>query len=76
MAVTKKTGWITHDSSHIARSQYDLTGHTLDVEFQNGSVYQYHGMTPEEYKDFLYAPSPGEHFHQHIKNDHQYARVK
>lgn len=32
---------------------------TLEVEFKNGRVYQYHGVTQDEYQNFMNSPSLG-----------------
>ena len=32
---------------------------TLEVEFKNGRVYQYHGVTQTEYQNFMNSPSLG-----------------
>lgn len=32
---------------------------TLEVEFKNGHVYQYHGVTQSEYQNFMNSPSLG-----------------
>lgn len=32
---------------------------TLEVEFKNGKVYQYYGVTSSEYQNFLNSPSLG-----------------
>lgn len=32
---------------------------TLEVEFKNGKVYQYYGVTNTEYNNFLNSPSLG-----------------
>ena len=35
------------------------TNNTLEVEFKNGHVYQYHGVTQAEYQNFMNSPSLG-----------------
>ncbi|MCL2841802.1 MAG: KTSC domain-containing protein [Defluviitaleaceae bacterium] len=32
---------------------------TLEVEFHDGSVYQYHGVSQQEYINFMKSPSLG-----------------
>lgn len=32
---------------------------TLEVEFKNSRVYQYHGVTQAEYQNFMHSPSLG-----------------
>lgn len=44
-------------SSRIASIGW--TNNTMEVEFHNGAVYQYHGVTKSEYESFLNEPSLG-----------------
>ena len=69
-------GWTEHDSSHLKRSKYNTLDRTLDVQFSNGSVYRYHGVTPGAHKAFLDAPSQGGHFHEFIKENHVCTQIK
>ena len=32
---------------------------TMEVQFHNGDIYQYHGVTQSEYQNFLNSPSLG-----------------
>ena len=72
----KTDEWNEHDSSHLERSKYNWMEHTMDVEFQNGSVYRYHGVPPQEYQAFLNAPSQGEHHADHIKSNYVVKKIK
>ena len=76
MSIAKDNDWTEHDSDHIARTKYNPMEHAMDVEFHKGSVYRYHGVHPEDHKDFLDAPSQGEHFHQFIKENHVCTQIK
>jgi hypothetical protein len=54
--------------SKLAKSVlYDKDTAVLEVEFHNGGVYQYCGVTPEEAEALLAAKSVGGHFLKHIK---------
>jgi hypothetical protein len=44
--------------------------HTMDVEFENGSVYRYHGVPPREYEAFRSASSQGDYHAQNIKSNY------
>lgn len=70
-------GWNSHKgSSHIHSSKYDNDARTLDIKFQNGNVYRYHGVPPSAHSAFLSAPSQGEHFSQFIKGTYDYEQIK
>lgn len=56
------------NSSHIFSVAHDPIRQVLEVKFHNGSVYHYHGVSGEDYRDFMAADSQGEHFHKHFKN--------
>ena len=62
-------------SSTVAAIGYDEPAQTLEVEFLNGSVYQYYNVTQEIYANLMQSPSKGQFLHQYIKNAYAYARV-
>jgi hypothetical protein len=68
--------WNEHDSSHVARSRYNAMDRTLDLEFQNGSVYRYHGVDSATNKNFQEARSQGQYLHQHIKGVYHAEQIK
>lgn len=73
----KTDGWEDHDSSsHLARSKYDTTSRSLDIEFQNGTVYRHFGVPPEEHQKFLTAPSQGEYHAENLKQNYHVERIK
>ena len=47
---------------------------TLEVEFKDGAVYQYHGVTKSEYNDFINSPSLGSELSR-LDKRHPYNRV-
>jgi hypothetical protein len=49
-------------------------GNVLEVEFLSGGIYQYEGVSTEEYEEMCKAESCGSHFHKNIKP--KYAGVK
>lgn len=55
-------------SSNIAAVGYDPATQTMEVEFKNGTAYSYTGVSPEQHKAFVEAPSVGSHFHSQIRN--------
>lgn len=62
-------------SSNVARISYDSTTATLEIEFLNGSIYQYYEVSELVWGDFKRADSKGQFIHQHLKGQYRYARV-
>lgn len=62
-------------SSNLASVGYDPTSLTLEVEFQNGSIYQYFGVPAHVFQELLNASSKGSYFYQAIRNVYSYSRV-
>lgn len=54
-------------SSSLASVAYDATSSTLEVEFQNGSVYRYFDVPETTYSELMRAESVGRHFAEHVK---------
>lgn len=59
-------------SSRIASVGWE--NNTLEVQFHNGAVYQYHGVSETEYRNFLNSPSLGSALSQ-LDKVHPYNRV-
>ncbi len=55
-------------SSNIDSIGYDLTSLTLEVEFKNGSMYQYFKVPLKIYKKLMVATSHGKFLNTYIKN--------
>lgn len=49
---------------------------TLEVEFSNGSVYQYFNVPVEHYNYMAHYPHPGTYLAQHVKGRYQYVRIR
>lgn len=62
-------------SSNIAAIGYDATTMTLEVEFKNGSVYQYFDVPEGEYMNLLGADSVGSYLNQNIKTGYRYSKT-
>lgn len=62
-------------SSNVARISYDSSSSTLEVEFLNGSIYQYYDVPQNVWEDFKSASSKGQFIHQHLRGQYRYARV-
>jgi hypothetical protein len=63
-------------SSNLKSVGYDVNTKTLEIEFQNGSVYQYYEVPLNIYENLMKAPSHGKFFHAHIRNVYRYRRIK
>ena len=62
-------------SSNISSIGYDPSMDTLEVEFWNGSIYQYFNVPEHLYEKLMEAPSKGRFLHAYIKNAYPYSRV-
>jgi len=56
-------------SSNISSIGYDKKSQILEVEFSNGSIYQYWPVEEKRYKNLIEAESPGKLFAKNIRND-------
>ena len=63
------------ESSTVASIGYDSDTSTLEVEFQNGSIYQYFDVLEHVFDGFVQAPSKGQYLHQEIRDAYRYARM-
>ncbi len=63
-------------SSDLQSVGYDATTRTLEVEFNNGSVYQYSGVPESTYRGLISASSHGKYFHACIKDAYPYQQVR
>ena len=61
------------DSSALASVGYDRS--VLEVEFVNGSVYQYVGVPLQVYEALMMAQSHGQFFNEHIRDRYHYVRL-
>jgi hypothetical protein len=57
-------------SSNLKSVGYEPKTKTLEVEFQNGGVFRYPGVTAARHAALVAARSPGGYFHQHIRSQH------
>ncbi|MDD2892153.1 MAG: KTSC domain-containing protein [Candidatus Gracilibacteria bacterium] len=62
-------------SSNIASIGYDEESHILEVEFNNGSVYQYSGVPVNEYNNLMGADSHGTYLNQNIKPFYPFSKI-
>lgn len=62
-------------STDLQSVGYDLSTHTLEIEFRGGGVYRYAGVPEHIYQGLMAAGSKGTYFHSHIKERYPYTRV-
>mgnify|MGYP001010778631 FL=1 len=62
-------------SSNIASIGYDEPSQTLEVEFLNGSVYQYYNVPQGLYDQLMQEGSKGRFLNTYIRNAYPYSRV-
>lgn len=63
-------------SSNICSAGYDLHAEIMEVEFQNGSVYQYLSVPANVYDQFLQAPSKGKFLNTRVKGRFRFKQVR
>ncbi len=62
-------------SSNVAAVAYDMITMTLEVEFKNGSVYQFFDVPEAIYLELMKAASVGKYLNQNMKGSYRYAQV-
>jgi hypothetical protein len=64
------------NSSNIRSVGYDDKTRTLEIEFTNGSVYQYSKVPPEIFRRAMSASSIGSYFKDNIEEDYSCKRIR
>jgi hypothetical protein len=62
-------------SSTIAEIGYDEPRRILEIQFRNGTTYQYFDISPQEHQGLMAAGSQGQYLNANIKGKYRYARV-
>lgn len=62
-------------SSNIVSIGYDEDDQILEIEFNDGSVYQYPGVPSSEHDGIMSADSKGRYFHANIKNRYPFVKL-
>lgn len=62
-------------SSNLSSVGYDEQSMTLEVEFKDGSLYQYFDVPAVAHQELLSAGSVGQYFAQNIRNSFRYSRL-
>ena len=64
------------NASNIRSAGYDSAQQLLEIEFTSGSVVQYSGVSPEVYRRFANAPSPGSFYQDQIEENFPSRRIR
>jgi len=62
-------------SSNMASIGYDSTTEILQVEFLNGSIYEYKNVSQSVYDGLMGASSHGSYFNHEIRNSYPYEKI-
>ncbi|WLO85518.1 KTSC domain-containing protein [Pantoea agglomerans] len=62
-------------SSNLASVGYDADTLTLEVEFLNGTVYQYYDVPEGVFEELLNAGSVGSYFSHNVRNNYPTQKV-
>ncbi|TBB56943.1 KTSC domain-containing protein [Rhizobium ruizarguesonis] len=62
-------------STNVLSVGYDEPTETLEVEFSNGSIYQYYNVGSALFQQLMQAPSKGQFLNAYIRNSYPYSRV-
>lgn len=63
-------------SSNLSAVGYDADGSILEIEFKDGSVYQYFSVPESIFTGLIAASSAGKYFHLKIKDVYRYRQVR
>jgi hypothetical protein len=64
------------NASNIRSVGYDAGRQVLEVEFTNGSIIEYSGVSPEVHRRFMSSPSPGSFFQDQIEENFPAKRIR
>lgn len=63
-------------ASNIRSVGFDSRARVLEIEFSNGSIVQYSGVSDEVHRRLINAPSPGSYFQDSIEENYTAKRVR
>lgn len=64
------------NSSRIRSAGYDPKAQLLEIEFSDGKLIQYRGVSPEVHRQFMAAPSPTSFFEDKIDESFPSSRIR
>lgn len=63
-------------SSSLDSVGYDGDERVLEIEFVHGGVYRYEDVSPDVYEGLMSAGSHGRYFHEHVRGQYRYRRIR
>lgn len=66
---------ISVSSSNVAAVGYDEDSSTLQLEFNNGAMYQYFDVPENIFEELRDADSVGGYLAEHVKGSYRYSKV-
>jgi len=64
------------NSSNLRWAEYDDWSGTLTIGFHSDSVYEYYSVPSSKFSGLIHAESHGRYFHQNIKGQYSYRRIR
>ena len=64
------------NSSNIRAVGYDARSRTLEIEFSDGGIYQYSGVSEEVHRKLVNASSAGSYFRDNIEESFSAKRMR
>jgi hypothetical protein len=64
------------NSSRIRSAGYDPKAQVLEIEFSDGKIVSYRGVSPEVHRQFANAPSPVSFYEDKIAENYPETRVR
>ena len=64
------------NANNIRSAGYDARSRVLEIEFSNGGICQYSGVSDEVYRRLMNAPSPGSYFKDEIEESFTAKRLR
>lgn len=62
------------ESTKLRSVGYDEDKYCMEIEFQDGRVYQYLGIPRDEYRGLMEASSPHQYFERNVKGVYPHTR--
>jgi hypothetical protein len=67
---------VTVESTTLGSAGHDDQAAVLELQFRNGTVYQYSLVPQQVYRDLLQAESKGRFFNHNIRGKFPYQRIQ
>jgi KTSC domain len=64
------------NASTLRAVGYDARNRVLEIEFSNGGIVQYSGVSEEVHRRLMNSPSPASYFKDQIEENHTARRIR